>query len=162
MRTFFGGLPAVALLALQLCPLVLADLTKSSEPAPVLEKREPLDLSTDPYYKPQASLGKRAGSGRDLVKKQCVDPNMVVFSLDDGPYLWHGESAKFFESNGLKASWFINGDNVSRISYRVNQSISYQTSSFSSGTASTSTIPSSRRTLKKVTSSASTRGPTRT
>ncbi|KAL8279650.1 hypothetical protein RQP46_007963 [Phenoliferia psychrophenolica] len=55
-------------------------------------------------------LDERA-AGSASVHTTCTKSGTFAMSFDDGPYIWGGDVATFFEQHGSLASFFVNGHN---------------------------------------------------
>jgi len=54
------------------------------------------------------TLGKRAPA---QVITKCSQPNTVALTFDDGPYIWHELVSQTLKNNGVKGTFFVNGNN---------------------------------------------------
>ncbi|KAJ7036814.1 carbohydrate esterase family 4 protein [Mycena alexandri] len=45
------------------------------------------------------------------VYTKCVAPNTIALTFDDGPWTYEKELSDFLTNNGVKATFFVNGDN---------------------------------------------------
>ena len=83
------------LLALASVSVVLA--APKPEPAP------------SPAAEPEFELISRQGLA--AVYSSCTTPNTVALTFDDGPYIYEGEIVNTLNNAGVKATFFVNGNN---------------------------------------------------
>jgi len=53
----------------------------------------------------------RQGGPSATIYSNCITPNTVAVTLDDGPYIYESDAAQFLTDQGVKATFFINGNN---------------------------------------------------
>ncbi|KAI5120411.1 hypothetical protein M0805_006912 [Coniferiporia weirii] len=58
---------------------------------------------------PEVELIRRQGLA--AVYSSCTEPNTVALTFDDGPYIYETEIVDLLNQNGIKATFFVNGNN---------------------------------------------------
>src|SRR5579871_1483657 len=73
-------------------------------------------LSTFVYASPVENISKRQSAvPYGTIITSCTVPGTFALTFDDGPYIYTDELLNLLASNGVKATFFVNGQNFANI-----------------------------------------------
>lgn len=64
---------------------------------------------------PQSQAAARSNVPVGTIITRCTQPGTVALTFDDGPYIYTSQILNTLKSNGMPATFFVNGDNWANI-----------------------------------------------
>lgn len=104
---------------LHLIPLTALALTVNSIPLDIRSPQDGSNDSSQQYIAPSDGVEVSAVPVGQIIT-QCTQPGTFAITFDDGPYIYTDQILDILKNNGVKATFFVNGQNWGDINDPVN------------------------------------------